>query len=234
MSQLRFRHVETGIDMIMIPCVRDIHQVEELVQSFFEKTFGHVVNQGELDEIDELGGTRIIVEGVRNLTTTSTTATYDIFVEPEAAYPTEEIVPDPRNPVYLYILVRTDMESLTGTPENRKAGLPAAQAGHSANQMVFEARQKNDPELNKMLTEWENETGKGFGTEIVLGAHISKVKQTIEHAALLGHHAAMTFDPEYPLRDGQMLHLIPLESCGYIFGRKNVLSRLLSTFDLLP
>lgn len=145
-----------------------------------------------------------------------------------------EFAPDPRNPIYLYVLVRTDMASLVGTPDNRKAGLPCAQTGHAANQMVYQVRQKNIQSLTDLLTEWENETGFGFGTEIVKGAHYSVIKQVVEQAALMGYHASMVKDPEYPLWDGDTLHLIPVETCAYIFGRRNDLDPLLRRFDLLP
>lgn len=145
-----------------------------------------------------------------------------------------DLTPDPKNPIYLYVAVCTNYESLVGTDDNRKAGLPCAQTGHAANQMVYQVRQKNNSALNDLLTEWENETGMGFGTEIVVGGHVSKVKQAVEMASLLGYHAAMTKDPEYPLRDGKSMHFIPLETCGYIFGRKNDLQSIMSQFDLLP
>jgi len=146
----------------------------------------------------------------------------------------EEVKPDPNDPVYLYVIARTDLESFTGTEDNRKAGLPCAQTGHAANQMVYEVRKKNVASLTREHAEWEAETGCGFGTEIVLGAHFSQLKQVIDTAKLLGLHANMTKDPEYPLRDGKTLHLIPLETCGFIFGRRNRIQPLLKTFDLLP
>lgn len=134
----------------------------------------------------------------------------------------------------LYVIARTDMLSFTGTDSERKAGLPCAQTGHAANQMVYQARQKDEPELNAMLTTWENETGMGFGTEIVLGAHYSKIRQLVDQAKLMGFHASMVKDPEYPLRDGNTMHFIPVETCAYIFGYKNQLAPLLSGMDLLP
>lgn len=142
--------------------------------------------------------------------------------------------PDPNNPIYLYVLLRNDMESLVGTEDKRKTGLPCAQTGHAANQMVYQVRKKNIESLNNLLTEWENETGMGFGTEIVVGAPYSVIKQVVEKASLLGFHAAMTKDPEYPLFDGKTLHLIPVETCGYIFGRKNDLAIIMRQFDLMP
>jgi hypothetical protein len=144
------------------------------------------------------------------------------------------ITPDPNNPVFLYVLVRNDMASFTGTAEKPKTGLPCAQSGHAANQMVYQVRQKNVESLNTMLAEWEAETGMGFGTEIVIATHYADVKQTVEMAALLGHHAAMMLDPTFPLHDGKTTHYLPIESCGYIFGRRNDLSRIMRRFDLMP
>jgi hypothetical protein len=145
----------------------------------------------------------------------------------------EDIKPDSSNPVYLFVLCRNDMESLTGTEEKRIAGKACAQTGHAANQMVFEARKKNYTVLNRMVAEWEAETGMGFGTEIVKQGHFSDIKQVVEMCALLGHHAAMTRDPEYPLFDGKTLHFIDIETCGYVFGRKRDLDPILRRFPLL-
>jgi hypothetical protein len=144
------------------------------------------------------------------------------------------VIPDPKDPIYLYIICRNDMESFTGTPDKPKTGLPCAQTGHAANQMVYQARKKNDPALNALLTTWENETGMGFGTEIVIGAHYSKIRQLVDQAKLLGFHASMVKDPEYPLKDGATYHFIPLETCAYIFGKKNELAKIMAGLDLLP
>ena len=192
--------------------------------------FDHELSDWDKQGLGEHGFTRV-------RTTDGAGEDMEIEVNIEMDFDKErlaELLPDPKNPIYLYVLVRNDMESLVGTPEDRKAGLPCAQTGHAANQMVYQVRKKNQSDLNDLLTEWENETGMGFGTEIVVGAHYSRIKQAVETAALLGHHAAMTKDPEYPLRDGKMMHFIPVETCGYIFGRKNDLQAIMSQFDLLP
>ena len=125
--------------------------------------------------------------------------------------------------VFLYILVRNDLDSMS-------CGKAVAQGTHCANQAVFEGRQKKN--VVPLIEQWESETGKGFGTCIVLGVTEVEMYQTIEQVSNAGHHAAITHDPTYPLRDGLKTHLIPLDTCGYCFGMKSVLQPFLDTFKL--
>jgi peptidyl-tRNA hydrolase len=129
-------------------------------------------------------------------------------------------------PVYLYILMRTDLGSMN-------PGKAVAQGTHAANQCVFHARQ-GSADLGKLLQEWEGETGKGFGTCICLGVTERQMRTKVAMAQRLGFHADITHDPSYPLKDGDSFHLIPLDTCGYVFGRKDLLlSVLMADLDLM-
>jgi len=133
---------------------------------------------------------------------------------------------DPAASVYLYILMRSDMESLN-------PGKAVAQGTHAANQMVYEARKKDDQALNELLAEWEGETGKGFGTCIVLSVDNAEMHQLVDRAVLEGIHSAVTHDPEYPLRDGRTMHFIPVDTCAYIFARKLSVSNVVGHLSLM-
>jgi peptidyl-tRNA hydrolase len=133
--------------------------------------------------------------------------------------------------------MRTDLASLN-------PGKACAQATHSANQAVYEARDKIDRlanedskrsmELFTLLREWENQTTQGFGTCVVLGAKEAQMRNLILQAQHAGLHANITHDPNYPLLDGETLHLIPLDTCGYVFGRKDKAQEILSGLSLYP
>lgn len=136
------------------------------------------------------------------------------------------------NPVYLYIIMRNDMESLTGTSDKRIAGKCAAQASHASNLAIYDAKKLNLPNFNVLITEWEGNLG--FGTCIVLGANIKKIFEILNQADAETIHCGLCHDPTYPLRDGDVTHLIPIDTCAYIFGRKDDIKHLVSDLKLLP
>lgn len=123
----------------------------------------------------------------------------------------------------LYILARTDIDSMN-------SGKLAAQASHAANAFVkqvtkYEKNPANYHPNNRQLTqivngfhEWENSTVQGFGTVICLdGGVMSEIQYTADLFKQNGYIAGVVHDPSYPLRDGVFTHLIPLDTCAYIF-----------------
>lgn len=147
----------------------------------------------------------------------------------------EVIREDPRaNVPYLYILMRNDLESLTGSNFN-SVGKAVAQGSHAANQMVHDAiiKGKSNTALRDLLIEWSMEAN-GFGTCIVLSVNEEQMRQTIAKAQENGLHAGITHDPTYPLRDGQSFHLIPLDTCAYVFARKADAKPYVGSFSLMP
>ena len=129
----------------------------------------------------------------------------------------------------LYILCRNDLASMN-------PGKMAAQACHAANQMVHEYRQlssMHDQFLIDLYEEWYT-SAKGFGTTLTLSVNEKELRDSIKLAKALGFHAGITHDPSYPLIDGQTLHLIPLDTCGYVFWRKDMADIILRKFPLVP
>lgn len=128
----------------------------------------------------------------------------------------------------LFILMRNDLESMT-------AGKACAQAAHAANATSHHMLTKvNDKVLKEEFSFWETQTKQGFGTTIVLGATEQEMKSVVE---LLQEKfvSGVVHDPTYPVRDGKVMHLIPVDTCAYIFvpDRDNVFSKsVLSKFDL--
>lgn len=144
----------------------------------------------------------------------------------------EDGMTNERDP-YLYILVRNDLDSMN-------CGKMVAQGCHAANQMVFEFSKfkssLNDSEQklwSDLFESWEL-SANGFGVTISLGVNEREMRTAIMVAKALGLHAGITHDPSYPLIDGQVCHLLPLDTCAYIFADKKDCYPVIGRFSLLP
>lgn len=120
----------------------------------------------------------------------------------------------------LYILVRTDLASMN-------AGRTAAQCAHAANYFIKAARELTeyleDPndEFTKAIDEWENQTVQGYGTTIILdGGSEEDIKEKL--LAIDGDYFnAAVIDPEYPIVDGSVVHVLPdILTCAFAFPYK--------------
>lgn len=126
----------------------------------------------------------------------------------------------------LYILMRNDMESLT-------PGKGMAQASHAANQ--FETAMKKDVmdlNIHQGYEYWKTEAN-GFGTAIVLSVDYNELLLNIDYAKSRFFLADFVHDPTYPVEDGKVTHLVPIDTCGYIFA-PNMESPLIGFLKSLP
>ncbi len=133
----------------------------------------------------------------------------------------------------LYILVRTDMESMG-------RGRAMAQATHASNQFIYECltqplfdRKDFDNIEYKDILNWQEEAN-GFGTTIILEVFdYEELKELIDNADHQGFPSNLVIDPEYHIQDGDMYHIVPdVVTCGYIFGNKDKLKSLLGELKL--
>jgi len=139
-------------------------------------------------------------------------------------------------PNYLYILVRTDMESLG-------RGKSVAQGAHAANAFTWDyitmpaiEQGTVDPAVIEWCNEAKDATGRvrGFGTTIALGATLKQIEDAVTIAQALEFKASLVADPEYPLLDGRTLHLLPhVVTTAYVFGDKAKLEIVLRALGLL-
>lgn len=146
---------------------------------------------------------------------------------------------------YLYILMRSDLDSLN-------PGKMVAQGAHAANQFGYEMNRlveegyvdadnrDTEPKLTDeqrrsvaLFRQWETSTRQGFGVTICLDVTGEQLPLVVEAAQAMGIPAGVTHDPSYPLKDGEVYHSIPLDTCGFVFGDKPKLTALLGQFDLL-
>jgi len=144
----------------------------------------------------------------------------------------------------LYILMRNDLESMN-------SGKAMAQASHAAS--AFEKAMSShraklchgkmeDDELEimrpivGMADQWKTETMQGFGTVLVLAVNEIQMRTAVDVGSALGFPAEVIHDPTYPLRDGQVTHFLPIDTCAYIFGSKGdpMLKAVVGNFPLHP
>lgn len=133
---------------------------------------------------------------------------------------------DPDNTPRLYVLMRTDLASMN-------PGKAVAQGAHAANQCAHELLLSGDDDQLDLLGEWEDQTGHGFGTTITLGVSEAQMRSAVLVARALGLHARVIHDPTYPLIDGETLHLLPLDTCAFVFGRPADCAPVIGNFSLM-
>lgn len=136
------------------------------------------------------------------------------------------------NGYVLYILMRTDMDSMN-------PGKSCAQAAHAANAFVefMHFSDSTSAETEKLCNEWREQTGLGFGTTIVLDAGTGQeLNWTLIGAIEAGLYNGEVEDPTYPVQDGEVTHLLPIITCGYVFGKRDdpAIKSVLGNLPLLP
>ena len=122
----------------------------------------------------------------------------------------------------LFLLMRNDLNSMN-------TGKIAAQASHASNAFVHHyhafCQEVNGNPVNleeskaiiNGFIEWEHATPQGFGTVLVLEGKMPAIASTIGIMKSMGYVAGVVHDPTYPIVDGEVVHHIPLDTCGYVF-----------------
>lgn len=128
------------------------------------------------------------------------------------------------DPMVLYVLMRTDVPDYV-------PGKAMAQANHAGTQFIIRAAQFEDRSFTKHFDEWISE-GDMFGTCIVLGCTHLQMKTRLGIAHGLGLLTGIVHDPTYPIRDGHTMFTAPIDTCGYVFGRKSRCSLALEGLSL--
>jgi hypothetical protein len=146
--------------------------------------------------------------------------------------------------LYLYILMRNDLPSMG-------AGRAAAQASHASNAFIHRFGQRGD------VVEWSRQTPQGFGTAIVLSADAYDINVVLDDCRNVGVEVCdVVIDPDYvvPISSELVKFLNPEDkrikvetsdadpnksfihrsemTCAYVFGDKEKLAPILSSFPL--
>ncbi len=133
------------------------------------------------------------------------------------------------NPVF-YILMRNDVASLT-------VGRQMAQASHAASAIAERMdRSERHNTAWKCWAKWERSTKQGFGTTIVLSVSEKEMRDTITVALMARSQeesftAGIITDPTYAVKDGDITHIVSLDTCGYILGDRDSEALKLLTQD---
>lgn len=110
----------------------------------------------------------------------------------------------------LYIIMRTDLKSLG-------PGKAMAQANHAYGALKKVIR--GDLNLQRDFLAWMAQTEQEFGTTIVLGGTVHEIDTVLYKAARTTFMASgWVYDPTYPIEDGEVTHILPMDTCGFIFG----------------
>jgi peptidyl-tRNA hydrolase len=125
----------------------------------------------------------------------------------------------------LYILMRDDLESLN-------PGKAMAQASHAYGALLHAVR-KHLP-MQAMFTAWAEQSEQEFGTTIVLAASKMQIDRLLHEPVSYKCIAGWVHDPTYPIKDGNYVHHIPLNTCAFIFGSKDDIVPDLAHLSLYP
>lgn len=113
-----------------------------------------------------------------------------------------------------YILMRTDLDSMN-------PGKAMAQASHAYPAMAAYVKRYwgESSFFSDLLERWQSQSEQSFGRTIVLGGTPGEISDVLQRARHFPDVLAeWVVDPTYPLRDGVATHLIPLQTCAYVFG----------------
>ncbi len=217
--------VDLMLPTIYVWCARDREDAAELDESEAYTTAIFVDGRPFWDNSFGLGGRDVVVDQAMSH--------WSFLPEGEGVTP-QVVESEPPKP-YLYILMRNDLASLN-------AGKAVAQGTHAANQMVGDLRKEMGRQLvfkpgsiHAALNVWEHEA-RHFGTCIVLSVNEAQMRASVAKALgdALPSHAGICHDPTYPLMDGKTLHLIPVDTCAYVFDYPARAKRHLVGYPLMP
>ena len=114
----------------------------------------------------------------------------------------------------LYIIMRNDLGSLN-------PGKAMAQASHAYG--ALKVRVRSHIPMQKRYVEWAIQTPQDFGTTIVLASGERGISEALAKIEKFGGDHVIggwVHDPTYPIDDGLATHLIPLDTCAFVFGSK--------------
>jgi Peptidyl-tRNA hydrolase PTH2 len=148
----------------------------------------------------------------------------------------------------LYILLRNDLDSMT----NGRKMAQVSHAATNANRVLRGNTSFHNEEPEKLYIEWSKGTANGFGTTIVVGSEsyfgnlefvtktipltIGRIHQLVDDANMWegGHNTIgrVITDPTYSILDGTYTHSVPVETAGWLFGRRQHLEKWTSILVL--
>ncbi len=124
----------------------------------------------------------------------------------------------------LYLIMRTDLDSLG-------PGKGMAQACHAYGAVKKVIR--SNLVLQQDFLAWMSQTEQEFGTTIVLGGTIHEIDTILYKAKHIKNMASgWVHDPTYPVSDGDIIHVLPMDTCGFVFGERRDIKELTRELNL--
>ena len=141
--------------------------------------------------------------------------------------PEDKAAKNPDVEPVLYVLMRTDLPDYV-------PGKSMAQSNHAGTKFCIDVGRKapDNQILTHLFKEWTDQSGDGFGTCVVLGVTRKQMHYVLCLADIIGLWAGMVHDPSYPIVDGDLVNHMPVDTCGYVFGRKHECARILRDLSL--
>lgn len=132
------------------------------------------------------------------------------------------------DPMVCYVLMRTDLPDYL-------SGKSMAQSHHAGTHFMDAMRRLTVAQARWTVPfeEWLAQ-GRGFGTTIVLGVTHRELRELVmaDHGEEDRIVYGVVHDPSYPVRDGDLINHMPVNTCGYVFGRRSACSVWLSELPL--
>lgn len=129
----------------------------------------------------------------------------------------------------LYILMRTDLDSLN-------PGKAMAQANHAYG--ALKKAMRVNIAMQQHFLSWMSQTDQEFGTTIVLGGSEGEINYAIRQASTWLARKDVVWgwvhDPTYPISDGKVTHLMPMDTCAFIFGNQEDIKHVTRHLTLHP
>jgi len=119
--------------------------------------------------------------------------------------------------------MRTDLDSMNpgkAMAQAHHAGMAFAAIGSTVQNLDPSSASRSDLVFAKEYRKYIETTEQGFGTVITLGVDEATMNQVVDRANEFvenGVRSGIIHDPTYPLIDGDVVHLLPVDTCGWVF-----------------
>lgn len=136
----------------------------------------------------------------------------------------ERIQKRPKSEPICYVLMRQDVPDYL-------SGKAMAQSHHAGTKMAIDIMRSGSKKMKRLFDEWE--AGRGFGTTIVLSASQRDITRIIRTVSDRKSVFGRIVDPTFPIRDGSSVVTAAVETCAYVFGRRDDIGCNMTGLDLL-
>lgn len=133
----------------------------------------------------------------------------------------------PEDPLICYLLTRTDLPDYL-------SGKSMAQAHHAGVRLMidFVSLAAEQPNIREVMLEYAQQAD-GFGVTVNLGVTYREMRELLGRANLYdGVINGVVTDPSYPIRDGDRVGHMVVDTCGYIFGRRSIVGPIVEGYPL--